>query len=125
MKSLFNQNQAVYSLDTSAPIAGFNERYPIEHFPGFWRDIEKLIRSDRLKMTQVAFDEGMRDQGIKEWCDQNELKPYLLATIDDFIQNKVREVLKEFPKLLDDRRGKSGVDLIKREDWVYNAGAGR
>ena len=110
MNSLFNQNQVVYSLDTSALIAAFNERYPIEHFPGFWRDIEELIRNDRLKMEQIAFEEGMKDKGIKEWCNQNQLEPYLQWVTDDSIQIKVKEILKEFPRMLDARRGKSGAD---------------
>ena len=32
MNSLLNQSQVVYSLDTSALIAAYRERYPIETF---------------------------------------------------------------------------------------------
>ena len=39
MTSLFNHDQVVYSIDTSALIAAFHERYPIENFPSLWHEI--------------------------------------------------------------------------------------
>lgn len=110
MNSLFNQYQSVYSLDTSALIAAFRERYPIENFPAFWHKIEELIRDDRLKMSEVVFEEAMRENDIKEWCDQNALKQNFQSPIDESMQIKVNEILREFPKLIDDRRGRSGAD---------------
>ena len=110
MNSLFNQNQFIYSLDTSALIAAFRERYPIENFPAFWSKIEELIKNDRLKMSEVVFEEAMRENDIKEWCDQNALKQNFQWPIDESMQIKVNEILREFPKLLDDRKGRSGAD---------------
>ena len=110
MNSLLNQNAAVYSLDLSALFAAFNERYPIENFPGFWRKMEELIRTDRLIMPEVAFDKALKDERVKEWVSGNKLRPYLRRPIDEPIQGKVGEILKEFPRLLDDRTGKSGDD---------------
>ena len=110
MNSLFNQNQSVYSLDTSALIAAFRERYPIENFPAFWRKIEELIRNDRLKMSEVVFEEAMRENDIKEWCDQKALKQDFQWSIDESMQIKVNEILRKFPKLVDDRKGRSGAD---------------
>ena len=110
MNSLFNQNQLVYSMDTSALFAAFNERYPIENFPAFWLNIEELIKNDRLKMSELAFEEAMKDSKVKQWCDQKGLKSYLQSEIDEAVQNKVRKILSQFPKLLDTRKGKSGAD---------------
>ena len=110
MNSLFNQNVVVYSLDTSALFAAFNERYPIANFPAFWCKIVELIRNDRLKMAEIAFLEGLKDEGIDEWCKENRLRAGLRWATDDAIQRKVTEILSEFPTLLDDRRGKSGAD---------------
>ena len=75
MNSLFNHNQVTYSIDTSTLIAAFHERYPIENFRSLWREIEALIKNGRLKMSQVVFEEAMRDTEIKQWCDENQLKP--------------------------------------------------
>lgn len=65
MNSLLKHDQVIYSLDTSALIAAFHERYPIENFPSLWRKIEELIRNGRLKMSQIVFEEAMRDTDIK------------------------------------------------------------
>ncbi|MCY3550817.1 MAG: DUF4411 family protein [Candidatus Poribacteria bacterium] len=110
MNSLLNQGQVIYSLDTSALIAAFHERYPIENFPSFWRKIEALIKNGQLKMSQIVFDEAMRDTEIKQWCDENQLKPDFQVVIDESVQEQVSEVLSEFPRLVDNRTGKSGAD---------------
>ena len=110
MNSLFNHDQVTYSIDTSALIAAFHERYPIENFPSLWREIEALIKNGRLKMSQVVFEEAMRDTEIKQWCDENQLKSDFQVTIDESVQEKVSEVLSEFPRLVDNRTGKSGAD---------------
>ena len=110
MNSLLDQNQFVYSLDTSSLIAAFHEWYPINNFPTLWRKIEELIRDNRLKMSEVVFEEAMRDEEIKEWCDQRKLKRYLNSVSDESVQAKVKEVQSTFPGLVDARRGKSEAD---------------
>ena len=110
MNSLLNQVQVIYSLDTSALIAAFHERYPIQNFPSLWREIEALIRNGRLKMSQIVFEEAMRDTEVKQWCDENQLKPDFQVPIDESVQERVNEVLSEFPRLVDSRTGKSGAD---------------
>ena len=110
MNSLLNHDQIIYSFDTSALIAAFHERYPIDNFPALWRKIEELIKIGRLKMSQIVFDEAMRDTDIKQWCDEYQLKPDFQVPIDELVQEKVSEVLSEFPRLVDNRTGKSGAD---------------
>ncbi len=110
MNSLLTHDQIIYSLDTSALIAAFHERYPIENFPSLWDKIEELIKNGRLKMSQIVFDEAMRDTEIKQWCNENQLKPDFQAAIDESVQEQVSEVLSEFPRLVDNRTGKSGAD---------------
>ncbi len=110
MNSLLNHDQVIYSLDTSALIAAFHERYPIENFDSLWHRIEELIRNGRLKMSQIVFEEAMRDTEIKQWCDQNQLKQDFQVTIDEAVQEHVNEVLSQFPRLVDNRTGKSGAD---------------
>lgn len=109
MNSLFNQNQVVYSLDASTLFDAF-KWYPIENFPAFWCKIEELINNDRLKMAEVAFDEVMKDERVREWCNRNQLIPSLKWETDASIQNKTSEILSEFPKLVDSRTGKSAAD---------------
>ena len=110
MNSLFNRDQVIYSIDTSALIAAFHERYPIENFPSLWHEIEALIRNGRLKMSPIVFEEAIRDTEIKQWCDENQLKPDFQVAIDEPVQERVNEVLSHFPRLVDSRTGKSGAD---------------
>ena len=110
MNSLFNHDQVIYSIDTSALIAAFHEHYPIKNFPSLWRKIEALIKNSRLKMSQIAFEEAMRDTEIKKWCDENQLKSDFQMPIDESVQEKVSDVLLEFPRLVNNRTGKSGAD---------------
>ena len=61
-------------------------------------------------MSQIVFDEAMRDTDIKQWCDEYQLKPDFQVPIDELVQEQVSEVLSEFPRLVDNRTGKSGAD---------------
>ena len=68
MNSLFNQHQTVYSLDASSLIEAHHS-YPIGNFPSLWDELEKLIKSDRLKMPEPVFDEVKDEEsriGVKK-----------------------------------------------------------
>jgi hypothetical protein len=110
MNSLFNQNQLIYSLDTSSLIAAFHEWYPIKNFPVLWHKIEELIKDGRLKMLEAVFKEAMRDLEIEEWCDQRELEQYLQLEVDDAVETEFDEVQLRFPRLVNTRTGKSAAD---------------
>ena len=105
MNSLFNQHQTVYSLDASSLIEAYHS-YPIGNFPSVWDELEKLIKSDRLKMPELVFDE-VKDKEIREWCDEKKIKSYIRVTVDQIDQNKVRALSS---KLVNPNTGKSGGD---------------
>ena len=110
MNSLFNQNQTIYSLDASSLIDAYRSLYPMENFPALWQEFEKLINNDRLKMSEFAFEEIMRDEVLDEWCRKNSLKPYLESKIDDSDQRIVRNILSKYPGMLNVKKGTSGAD---------------
>lgn len=62
MISLFDGNPEVYSCGTSSPIKASAVLYPIENFPALWEKIEELIRSNRLEMSELVFDEATRGE---------------------------------------------------------------
>ena len=105
MNSLFNQHQTVYSLDASSLIETHHS-YPMKSFPSLWNELEKLIKSDRLKMPELVFDE-VKDEEIKKWCKEKKLKPYIRVTIDQIDQNKAQALI---PKLVNPKTGESGGD---------------
>ena len=110
MNSLFNQNQVVYSFDTSSLVEAYRFLYPMENFPSLWDKIEKLIKSDRLKMSQVVLDEVRRNKVLKQWCDQKSLKSHLESKVNESDQNKVRTILSKYPGMLNVKKNTSGAD---------------
>lgn len=105
MNSLFNQHQTIYSLDASSLIEAYHN-YPIDNFPSLWAELEQLIKSDRLKMPELVFDE-VKDKELKKWCEEKQLKSYIRVTIDQIDQNKVQALT---PKLVNPNTGESGGD---------------
>ena len=108
--NLFDPNQIVYSLDTSSLIDAYRFLYPMENFPALWQELEKLIRNDRLKMSEFVFAEAMQDKVLDEWCREKSLKPYLELKIDDSDQRAVRNMLSTYPGMLNIKKGTSGAD---------------
>lgn len=105
MNSLFNQHQVIYSLDASSLIEAHHS-YPIENFPSLWEELEKLIKSDRLKMHELVFDE-VKDDEIQKWCAKRQLKSYIRVTMDQVDQSKGQALI---PKLVNPKTGESGGD---------------
>ena len=100
MNTLFNQDQIVYSLDTSSLIDAYRKLYPMDNFPSLWKDIVNLIRQDRLIMSEFVFAEAMRDKFLNDWCTNRKLKSQLELKIDDLDQIAVREILANYPGIL-------------------------
>ncbi len=105
MNSIFNLNQIVYSLDASSLIETHHS-YPREVFPSLWDQLEVLARNDRLKMPDLVFDE-VKDEEIKEWYKEKQLKPYIQVKIDQIDQNKAQALI---PILVNPKTGESGGD---------------
>ena len=110
MNSLFNQDQVVYSFDTSSLIKASGVLYPMENFPSLWDKIEELIRSDRLKMSELVFDEAMGGKVLRDWCNKKKLKPFLLSRVNDSVENAFQTVRSKHPKLMNVEAGTSLAD---------------
>lgn len=111
MTSLFNQDQIIYSLDTSSLIDAYRKFYPMENFPSLWHDLETLIRQDRLKMSEFVFAEAMRDRFLQEWCDEMKLQPHLELKIDESDQIAARDILEEYPGMVKVKKGNQDLTL--------------
>ncbi len=105
MISIFNLNQIVYSLDASSLIEA-HHIYPRTNFPSLWDELETLARNDRLKMPELVFDE-VKDEEIKEWYEEKQLKSKIRVAIDLLDQNKAKALIQ---KLVNPDTGESGGD---------------
>ncbi len=110
MNSLFNLDQIVYSFDTSSLIMASAVLYPMENFPSLWAKIEELIRNDRLKMSEFAFDEAMRGEVLRDWCSEKDLKPYLLSKAEESMENEFQTIRSDYSELVNVDRGTSLAD---------------
>lgn len=105
-----NQNQVVYSCDTSSLVEASDVLYPMENFPSLWDKIEELIRNNRLKMSQPVFEEAMGNYDLEDWCDTKGLQSFLELKVDVSVQNYVRTILKDYSGMINARKNKSGAN---------------
>lgn len=110
MNSPLNQDQIVYSFDTSSLIKASAVLYPMENFPSLWDKMKELIRNGRLKMSEPAFDEAMRGTVLKNWCDEKGLQSFLESKVNDLDQEAVRTILSQYPKLINVEKSTSLAD---------------
>ena len=110
MNSLFNQDQVVYSCDSSSLVMASGVLYPMDNFPALWTKIEELIRSDRLKMSEPVYDEAMRGEVLRNWCREKELKPFLLSRVDESVQTALRGIQSDYQNLTQPHTSKSSAD---------------
>jgi hypothetical protein len=97
-----------YSIDTSAILDGWRRYYPPDTFPGLWRQLETLIARGDLRATEEVLHElEKRDDEVHAWAKS---QSDLFVPIDDAVQEAVAQVLAEYPKLIDTRRGRSATD---------------
>ncbi len=97
-----------YSIDTSALLDGWVRYYPPDVFPSLWDKIDELVSSGILLASEeVLFELEKRDDEIFNWAKN---KTDLFIPIDENIQKIVSDILAKFPKLIDQRKNRSGAD---------------
>ena len=98
----------VYCIDTSAVIAAWQERYPQENFPPFWKRVDDLINSDRLVApSEVLRETVKRSDELHDWLSARE---HMFRELDDNIQVAAARVLAKFPRLVGERKLRTSAD---------------
>ena len=97
-----------YCIDTSARIAAWSERYPIKRVPRFWQRLDDLIAHGRL----IAPDEVRREikqkaDGLHDWANA---RKSMFVDLEEEIQLRAKEILRDYPWLLKNIPGKSPAD---------------
>ena len=97
-----------YSVDTSAIIEGWIRDFPPDVFPHAWMKIEELIDDRALVATEeVLIELERKHDKAYSWACQHK---YMFIPTDEKIQEAVRNILREYGKLIDTRRNRSGAD---------------
>ncbi|MBU1205146.1 MAG: DUF4411 family protein [Nanoarchaeota archaeon] len=83
-----------YVIDTSSLI-DLNYRYPVDVFPGIWKNLEKLIANELLLSPKEVLKE-IKDESLKEWAKKQKK---LFRELDELQVQIVQEILKKYPSL--------------------------
>lgn len=102
------KRKALYCIDTSALIAAWDERYPIDVFPQLWNGIAALIAEGRLICPEeVAHELDKRSKDVAAWM--TDAGPIVIATDQDTLDHVVR-ILASHEKLVAERKRGSSAD---------------
>jgi hypothetical protein len=99
----------IYCVDTSSLIAAWQERYPIDNFPKFWDRMDGLIEGGRLISPIEVFNEiKKRSDELHGWLKSR--KEGMFRELDDDMQIEVASVLRQFPRLVADKKLRTSAD---------------
>lgn len=122
----------IYCFDTSALINGWHRYYHPDNFP-VWSDIEELSHQGRVIATEEVLVELEKqdDDEVFAWAIA---RPQIFRPIDEQIQIATSEILRRFPRLVDNRKLRSRADpfvialaqiedaaVVTYEDYSHNA----
>jgi hypothetical protein len=98
----------IYCIDTSSLIAAWQERYPIENFPPFWRKMEDLITARRLvSPIEVLNETQKRSDDLHTWLKE---RGNMFRELEDAIQIEAAAVLARFPRLVGQKKLRTSAD---------------
>jgi predicted nucleic acid-binding protein len=98
----------IYCLDTSSLIQPWNQLYPIDVAPPFWKKVEDWINDGRLIAPEEVLVEIQKvDDELLAWLKQ---RKSLFQPPNDDVQRAVREILKNHARLVDTKKGRSIAD---------------
>lgn len=87
-----------YSMDTSAFLDGFNRYYPPDIFPKLWENVEKLVKNNALKSTEMVLHElKRRDDDVLKWAKS---QSNLFVNVDEEIQEIVAQIMGKLPRIV-------------------------
>jgi hypothetical protein len=99
---------AIYCIDTSCLIAAWEERYPIDHFPNFWRLMDGAIQADRIVAPQAVLAETKKkSEELHAWlADRNQM----FLELDEPTQREVRTILAKHQRLVAEKKQRFAAD---------------
>lgn len=100
----------IYCIDTSSLIAAWQERYPIENFPVFWKKVDELISQSRLVApTDVLHEITKKSAELQKWLKQ---RSQMFRELDDQTQIEAGNILQAFPRLVAEKKVRTSEDTF-------------
>jgi hypothetical protein len=98
----------VFSLDTSGFLDAWIRNYPPDTFQAFWDRMDSAATAETIKVSEEVVGElAKKDDGAAAWI---EARTVMIVRTDVVIQEKVKEILKAHPRLVNASKSRSGGD---------------
>jgi hypothetical protein len=98
----------VYCFDSCALIEPWTKYYSPDICNDYWQVLEGMIERGELFCSSEVFEEVKKQEdGLSSWLSKHKRA---VMSIDDEVQNKIREILRDFPTLIDTKRDRSMAD---------------
>lgn len=99
----------IYSVDSSALIHAWSRAYRPKNFAFVWKGFDALIAEGRLRASmEVYLELEKKDDELFAWC--KERKETLFVELDEAVQDSVKAIMKDHPRLVDTVKGRSAAD---------------
>lgn len=97
-----------YCIDTSSMLQA-QRAYPMEVFPNVWDHLERLVEGGRLLSSEEVLRELEKKEQDVVYAWALKHSKMFVAPVES-VQREVLRIMEEFPKLVDERTGKSFAD---------------
>ncbi len=98
----------IYCLDSSAIIDGWIRHYPPEVFPSVEAQVETLVVSGRIVISdEVVRELEKKDDRAKAWA---KARKSIHVPLEEEIQDAAAQILAKYPRLVDTRKNRSMAD---------------
>jgi hypothetical protein len=95
-------------MDTSGLLDGWRRYYPVDVFPSLWRSLDEFIDRGEIFCSEEVYAElSKQDDDIHEWIKS---RKQMLIAPDRFVQDRVKQLLATYPRLVDPLRNRSQAD---------------
>ena len=107
-----------YTVDTCS-FTTLKRVYPQDVVPGAWDAISEMADSGIIISShEIYLELEVQDDGVFEWARNHQ---NIFLPLDDDIQIKAREILRDYPNLLDLRQLKSSADPFLIATAIVNS----
>ena len=99
----------MYCVDSSALIAAWWERYPIENFPKFWTYLDGLMGCQKITAPPEVLKEiSEKSDDLHGWLKEREAR--FVSPYDEAVLLRVKQILAEFPRLVAEKKQRFAAD---------------
>jgi hypothetical protein len=98
----------MYCLDANVFIQAWSDYYGIDQCPEYWEILDRLAKEKQVFCPEeVKREIDRQDDGLADWLRS---RPHFVQDITADVQENLRVVLAQFPRLVDTKKDRSMAD---------------